>query len=423
MTEIRQDRLKVRFIKPQGEISRRELFQLAIPRYEVVPFVQPRLCRGGQECGLCLASCPLEAIKIEDNDVTIDTSLCSGCGACVADCPHQAIDYPGFSLEQLNRKMEGLLLPEGHLAEPRIVALTCRNCWPASRKDKTVQLDWPSDVVSLEIPCLAMATPWLMLRAFDLGVQGLALLFSPARCSAGLDSCQWEEDIALVQELLERWHIEPERIRLFEFAGDDFQNLPRELDQFAREIAGLVPTPLKGTAPTLISRQGLMLPALLKGLDKKLGGSPKVVITAEKMPFGKLELDKSRCTGCGLCAVDCPTDALTIAAVNESSYQLQFRHDLCVACRRCVEGCPEQCLELKRILELEKVGTPPAVLLDDGMARCRECGGIIGPSAMIERLQSKLQAAGSPALQLELCTICKKKKLNLPGGNLKQVVR
>lgn len=64
---IHQDRLKMRFLKPVGKISRRELIKLIIPHYEVIPFVESTLCRGRQECGLCLDSCPLKAIKREDD--------------------------------------------------------------------------------------------------------------------------------------------------------------------------------------------------------------------------------------------------------------------------------------------------------------------------------------------------------------------
>ena len=69
-----------------------------------------------------------------------------------------------------------------------------------------------------------------------------------------------------------------------------------------------------------------------------------------KTPFGKLRLDGSQCTGCGLCRLECPTKALIASSLDEiDDYQLLFRHDLCNACNRCVEVCPEQCLHLEHI--------------------------------------------------------------------------
>ena len=128
-------------------------------------------------------------------------------------------------------------------------------------------------------------------------------------------------------------------------------------------------------------------------------------------PLGKVTLDGSQCTSCGLCALDCPTEALTMSSSEENGYQLLFKHNLCIACGQCVEVCPEQCLHLERTLELDMLNNPAAVLFEDRIARCRECGSIIGSRALIERLQVTLLAMGEPlASQLELCPMCKNKQ-------------
>lgn len=132
-------------------------------------------------------------------------------------------------------------------------------------------------------------------------------------------------------------------------------------------------------------------------------------------PLGRLELDGSKCTGCGLCALDCPTQALTISSSKETDiYQLLFKHSLCVACGRCIEACPEQCLQLERTLELDRLNSPATVLFEDRIARCRECGSIIGSRAMVDRLQAKLPTKEKNlASQFELCPACKSKRLSV----------
>jgi len=128
----------------------------------------------------------------------------------------------------------------------------------------------------------------------------------------------------------------------------------------------------------------------------------------EVEPFGKLELNGSQCTGCGLCALDCPSEALTVSTSKESSYQLLFRQDLCDACGKCIEICPEKCLRLKRIPVVENMDAPPVVLFEDKTVRCRECGDVIGSMAMIDRLRARLSDREDfLAAQFGLCPSCK----------------
>ena len=407
---IRQDRLKIHFSRPEGEISRRELLKLALPRYEVIPFIEPSLCRGQQECGLCLDACPVNAIKAEEDKVTVDTALCNGCGACVEVCPHRAITYPTFSLEELDREMEGLLLAKGVALEPRIIAAVCQNCSPAS------DLSYPAGILPLKVPCLAMASPWLILRAFDMGAQGFALI--SGKCRSGFDSTRWRENILFIQGLFNCWSIEPERIRIFDVTKDEPASIEQKLSEFAEQIAELDPMRLSMSEPTPVPGEGLRLPALIKSMGNKLGSSSKGVVSTGAVPFGKIDLDSSLCTGCGLCALDCPTEAIVILSSEETdAYQLLFKHDACVACERCVEVCPEECLRLERVLELDRINSP-AVLFEDSVVRCRECGSPVGPKAMIDKLQAKLLAAGqSFPLQFELCPRCKAELQFSPGGH------
>ena len=42
-------------------------------------------------CGACAETCPVEAIKVEDNLAVIDYDKCIGCGACKEKCPRKII--------------------------------------------------------------------------------------------------------------------------------------------------------------------------------------------------------------------------------------------------------------------------------------------------------------------------------------------
>jgi len=45
-------------------------------------------------CGICVDTCPEEAIKMEDDKAEIDPAKCTECGLCVEACPVEAIRIP-----------------------------------------------------------------------------------------------------------------------------------------------------------------------------------------------------------------------------------------------------------------------------------------------------------------------------------------
>lgn len=42
------------------------------------------------KCGTCIASCPVEAISMQNGKVVIDKEKCISCGTCSAVCPVDA---------------------------------------------------------------------------------------------------------------------------------------------------------------------------------------------------------------------------------------------------------------------------------------------------------------------------------------------
>jgi len=302
--------------------------------------------------------------------------------------------------------MEGLLLAEGDTLQPRIVALICRSCRPTFSEAKTNPVSCVPNMLPLEVPCLSMVTSWLLLRAFDLGAQGVALISNTEKCQFGLKSDKWQGKVRFVQELLEQWGVEPERIRAF-----DGSRLEQELTQFAQGVAQLPLTSLRSSQPTKVPAKGLPLPALIAGLAERLAPYSSGVVSAGTVPFGKLELDESQCTACGLCALDCPTEALRFVST-EDSYQLLFHYQACIGCGQCVRSCPEKCLRLENALQLGKLSSPAETILEGEIARCRECGAPIAPRAMIDRLRTRIAAAQSLTSRLDICPACRTKAMS-----------
>lgn len=63
---------------------------------------------------------------------------------------------------------------------------------------------------------------------------------------------------------------------------------------------------------------------------------------------GKLIWNPEKCTGCGLCAKDCPSFALEMIVLDRAKkqYVVRYHVDRCTFCAQCVQNCRFKCMEL-----------------------------------------------------------------------------
>ena len=125
------------------------------------------------------------------------------------------------------------------------------------------------------------------------------------------------------------------------------------------------------------------------------------------MPF----IDKEKCTGCGLCVMNCPTKALTLSQNNERDiYQILFREDACDACGVCEKSCPENGLQwVEKGPEKNETGKKAEVIFEDKISRCMECGIPLFPQSMQKKLETKIFMTKEPTWSLNLCPSCRMK--------------
>jgi ferredoxin len=395
--------LKISYLPRKEEMSRRDLlFGLLKPHYEIVPAVEKERCLAWRGCSLCVASCPQEAISINDESAAIDKQRCTACGACLTSCRDQAISSPLLNPEVLDVSLQSLLCRDEMDLEPRVLLITSGDACTSLKTERGSVLP---QLLELKLPCIGALSPWLLLRSLDLGADSVAVIPCTSNCRHRCEPERWLRAVRFVQSLLAKLGMERERVRTFPFSGEQPQTYVECLRAFVEQLREFGPSALCNGKEKV---KRLDLVTLLKDLGERfnLDGT---CLTGDEVPFGavRIDLGDSSCTLCGACPDSCPTGAITLKEGAGLS-QLLFDHSRCVACGACVKVCPEQVLQMERMLDFSGLGVK-TILAEDRMAHCRNCGKEIAPLAMMRKIRDQLgrKKGDTPVGLAEFCPDCR----------------
>ncbi len=62
----------------------------------------------------------------------------------------------------------------------------------------------------------------------------------------------------------------------------------------------------------------------------------------------KIKIDRAKCTGCGICAMICPSRAITI------NRKAEVNNKYCMLCGTCVEACQSNAISMVKEASDEK---------------------------------------------------------------------
>ena len=96
-----------------------------------------------------------------------------------------------------------------------------------------------------------------------------------------------------------------------------------------------------------------LLPHLLRALLRKPAtvSYPRGPLELPAAYRGRLVLDIDACRGCGLCARDCPAEALQIERLGRQSFRIVHYYDRCANCGQCVLSCGRDAIHLEPSFE------------------------------------------------------------------------
>jgi heterodisulfide reductase subunit A-like polyferredoxin/coenzyme F420-reducing hydrogenase delta subunit len=342
---------------------------------------------GIEGCKLCEEICPHDAIAREGNKVVFDEFSCTGCGLCAAICPTSLPKLRELPNETFFSQTQ--LLLDNNL-KPKVLMFVCAHAVATLDAAGRKHLHYPA-VMPFFLPNLGAVSEAHLLRAFDLGADGIVML----GCGECIDAVQKSQSVEFTNLALQAFNL-GNRIRVIK-ALEDPESFVETLSEFVQGLS-----PIKKEAPSSLKKadkRGAIL-TILSRFSQRFGTPDLIKETT--FPFVKLFIN-SNCTLCEACSNMCPTNA-----IKKEENKLKFVYPYCIACTLCEKSCPERAIEAKRILDFkELLNFEEETLLESELVKCKGCGkGFISKRAQ----QTILSAIGKDTVQAELLNYCEECK-------------
>jgi quinone-modifying oxidoreductase subunit QmoB len=207
------------------------------------------------QCKRCTEECPFGALDDDEKGTPKpNPSRCRRCGTCMGACPERIIGFADYSIDSIGSMVKSVGVPsEDDYDDPpfRILGLVCENdALPALDIVGLNRMSYSADVRFIPVRCLGSVNVIWIKDALSQGMDGVFLL----GCKHGDDyQCHFVKgselaDIRMkkIGDALTSLALEEERVAQFQVAIDEYDKIPKIVNDFVEMVEDLGPNPFKG---------------------------------------------------------------------------------------------------------------------------------------------------------------------------------
>ena len=203
-------------------------------------------------CKRCTEECPFGVLEVDDKGMPLpNPARCRSCGICMGSCPVQIISFKDSSPNIFKEMMTSYEMPDEFDEKPRVLIFVCENdALPVFDMAALERLKINTNVRIMPMRCLGGTNLIYVTDALSFGYDGIMFM----GCAFGDDyQCHFVNGSELanmrlskVQETIGRLNLEPERVRQYAISMNDYEKLPKIIDDFVEELEDFGPNPFKG---------------------------------------------------------------------------------------------------------------------------------------------------------------------------------